>query len=102
MKRASRKPNLMAGEMGVDEILPEYDFSQSRPNPYASKYQKGSLVITLDPEVVAVFSNATEVNDALRSLAKIVQAQRQRHPRATTKPRSSRTPRKRFDNTAHP
>ena len=38
-----------------DEILPEYDFSRARPNKYASRYAKGAIVITLDPDVAAVF-----------------------------------------------
>ncbi len=63
-------------EVSADEILPEYDFSHSRPNKYASLYQKGGLVVTLDPEIVSVFANATEVNDALRSLAQIIRVQR--------------------------
>ncbi len=47
-----------ARRVGVDEILPEYDFSQARPNKYASRYAKGSIVITLDPDVAAVFPGA--------------------------------------------
>ena len=66
-----------------DDILPEYDFSRARPNKYAARYPKGSLVVTLDPEVVAVFSSAAEANDALRSLARIVEAQRARRQKKT-------------------
>src|SRR6058998_4355613 len=47
---------------GGDEILPEYDFSRARPNKYASRYAKGSIVITLDPDVAAVFPGAREAN----------------------------------------
>jgi len=38
-------------KVGVDEILPEYDFSRARPNKYASRYAKGGVAITLDPDV---------------------------------------------------
>lgn len=61
-----------------DEILPEYDFSHARPNPYSSRYEKGSLVVTLDPDVAAVFASAVDANDALRPLAKIIRAQQAR------------------------
>jgi hypothetical protein len=44
-----------ARAVGVDEILPEYDFSRARPKKYASRYAKNSIVITLDPDVAAVF-----------------------------------------------
>lgn len=53
-------------------MLPEYDFSRARPNKYASRYAKGALVVTLDPDVAAVFRGADEVNEALRALAVVV------------------------------
>ena len=81
MKKAIKSGR--SAHVGVDDILPEYDFSRARPNKYASRYRKGSLVVTLDPEVAAVFSSAAEANDALRSLASIITAQRQRPSRKT-------------------
>jgi hypothetical protein len=60
----------------VDEMLPEYDFSQARPNKYASRYAKGSIVITLDPDVASVFPGARAANEALRALAGLIR----RHP----------------------
>ncbi len=56
----------------IDEVLPEYDFSRSRPNKYASRYAKGSIVVTLDPDVATVFPGAREANDALRALAGVI------------------------------
>ena len=56
-----------------DEILPEYDFSRARSNKYASRYKKGALVVTLDPEVARVFPTADDVNRTLRSLARIIE-----------------------------
>lgn len=53
----------------ADEILPEYDFSNARPNPYASRYRAGSSVVVLDPDVAAAFPSGREVNKALRALA---------------------------------
>ena len=69
-----------------DEILPEYDFSHGRPNPYASRYARESNVVVLDPDVAAVFPNAAEVNDALRALAGII---RRHKPRPVPSRRSA-------------
>ena len=55
-----------------DEVLPEYDFSRSRPNKYAARYAKHGLVVTLDPDVAAVFPGAREANDALRVMARVI------------------------------
>ena len=55
----------------VDEILPEYDFSRGRPNPYAARYRAGSTVVVLDPDVAAAFPSGREVNQALRVLARL-------------------------------
>jgi hypothetical protein len=61
-----------ARQVGVDEILLEYDFSRARPNKYASRYTKGSIVITLDPDVAAVFPGARQANEALRAIAGLI------------------------------
>jgi len=66
--------------VGIDEVLPEYDFSRSRPNKYASRYAKGSIVVTLDPDVAAVFPGAREANDALRALAGVIRSHKTRRP----------------------
>jgi hypothetical protein len=66
-----------------DEILPEYDFSKARPNKYASRYKKGALVVTVAPEVARVFPTAEDVNQILRSLAKIIHTARHSRPRKT-------------------
>src|SRR5216684_3338813 len=71
MKKAKAKKakakKATAGQVEVDEALPEYDFSRARPNQYASRYAKGSIVVTLDPDVAAVFPGAREANEALRA-----------------------------------
>ena len=77
MKKAKRAGVAIA-EVEPDEILPEYDFSRGRPNKYAARFKSGGLVITLDPEVAEVFPTAAEANEALRSLAKLIQAQERR------------------------
>jgi hypothetical protein len=73
-----KKARSVSPGVDLDEVLPEYDFSRAKPNPYASRYRKGALVITLDPEVAEVFPTASDANEALRSLAKAVRSQRRR------------------------
>jgi len=82
MKKDKRSKK--AVEIAPDEILPEYDFSRTRSNKYASRYKKGALVVTLDPEVARVFSTAENVNQTLRLLARIIQSGR--HRRSGEKP----------------
>ncbi len=77
MKKLKAKKTT-ARQAGVDEVLPEYDFSRARPNKYASRYAKGSIVVTLDPDVAAVFPGAREANDALRALAGVIRGDRAR------------------------
>ena len=71
--RARKKSPTSASRVGRDDILPEYDFSQARPNPYAQRYTAGANVVELDPDVAAIFPSAEAVNHALRALAGIIQ-----------------------------
>jgi hypothetical protein len=66
-----------------DEILPEYDFSKARRNPYADRYAANSVVVVLDPDVAEAFPSSAEVNDALRALASIIR--KRRKPRQVRK-----------------
>ena len=79
MRKANAK-QLRTRQVGVDEVLPEYDFSHARPNKYAGRYAKGSIVVTLDPDVAAVFPGAREANDALRALAGVIRSHKTRRP----------------------
>ena len=36
-------------QVEADKILPEYDFSQARPNKYAGRFTAGSTTVALDP-----------------------------------------------------
>lgn len=83
MKKARSRQDRPDG-VDPDEALPEYDFSRSRPNRYASRYAKGSLVVTLDPDVAAIFPGAREANDALRALAGVIRRHRTRRPARRT------------------
>lgn len=64
--------------MGPNEILPEYDFSRARRNKYASRYAKGGIVVSLDPDVAAIFPTPGKANEALRALAGIIRSHRPR------------------------
>jgi hypothetical protein len=70
--KKERGKALGTSRVAVDEILPEYDFSRARPNKYAARYSKGGVVVTLDPDVAAVFPSAGQANEALRALAGII------------------------------
>jgi hypothetical protein len=78
MRKASTKRAAIRN--GVDEILPEYDFSKGRRNKYASRYAPGSVVVVLEPDVAATFGSSKEANDALRALAGIIKKRRPRRP----------------------
>ncbi len=45
---------------------------------YAKKYKAGTNIVLLDPDVAKVFSTPKSVNEALRSLAGIIKAQKQK------------------------
>ena len=77
MKRAKPR-KIVSRQHGKDDLRPEYDFSRARPNKYAARYAKGSIVVTLDPDVAAVFPGSREANDALRVLARVMRRRRVR------------------------
>ena len=79
MRKAKTK-KVRTGPVGIDEVLPEYDFSRSRANKYASRYAKGGLVVTLDPDVAGIFPGAREANEALRALAGLIRSHKIRQP----------------------
>jgi hypothetical protein len=77
MRKASTK-RPTENQDGVNEILPNYDFTNGRRNKYASRYVQGSVVVVLDPDVAAVFGSSKEANEALRALAGIIKKRRPR------------------------
>jgi len=56
-----------------DELLPEYDldFSKSKPNRFAEKYNRMKITVVLDSDVAEDFPSSEAVNEALRFLARI-------------------------------
>lgn len=65
-------------EGAADELRPEYDFSQLKGRArgkYVERYRAGTNLVLLEPDVAAAFPDARAVNEALRLLIKIAQAQ---------------------------
>lgn len=56
-----------------DELLPEYDFdySKSKPNRFAEKYNQMQTTVILDSDVAENFPSSEAVNEALRFLSRI-------------------------------
>ena len=45
-----------------------YDFSKARRGKYARRYEEGTIVVVLAPDVAKVFSTSKKVNASLRKL----------------------------------
>ncbi len=54
------------------DMLEEYDFSNGIRGKYAARYKSGTNLIKLDPELTEYFPDSASVNEALRSLAKLM------------------------------
>ena len=86
--RPKKKRTTSSRLVARDDILPEYDFSRGRPNPYAERYAAGENLVRLDPDVAAVFPDAKAVNHALRALAGIIQEHKSSERREPGKTRN--------------
>ena len=61
-----------------DDLRPEYDFSQMEGGvrgKYVERYQTGTNLVLLDPDVAQAFPTEDAVNEALRLLMQIAQRQ---------------------------
>jgi len=63
------------------DILDEYDFSKGVRGKYAQRYAEGTNVVVIEPDVAKYFPDHETVNDALRSLAVIIEKQRRKSPK---------------------
>jgi hypothetical protein len=72
-KKPSRKRPRTSTRVAEDDILPEYDFSNGRRNPYAARIARDAVMVVLDPDVAERFPDAGAVNEALRALARIAE-----------------------------
>jgi len=62
------------------DMLEEYDFSNGIRGKYASKYKEGTNLVVLDPELIEYFPDSSSVNEALRSLARLMKRYRNKKP----------------------
>jgi len=58
------------------DMLEEYDFSNGIRGKYASKYKEGTNIVILDPELIEYFPDSASVNEALKSLARLMKKYR--------------------------
>ena len=58
--------------MHDNDMLEEYDFSNGIRGKYAEQYKEGVNIVKLDKDVVKFFSDAKSVNEALRTLIKLM------------------------------
>ena len=58
-----------SGEMRAEY---RFDYSKAKPNRFASRVEKGRLIVALDPDVSEVFTTPEAVNKALRALISAV------------------------------
>lgn len=71
MKKANNKKQ-------ADELQPEYDLSKLKGGvrgKYAKRFQKGTNLVLLSPDVAEYFPDEQSVNDALRSLVNIAKTE---------------------------
>jgi len=87
MVRREKTRTTRSRRVAEDDILPEYDFSRGRPNPYARGSSSAENLVRLDPDVAAVFPDDRAVNHALRALAEIIE----KHGSAERRPRQKRS-----------
>ena len=58
------------------DMREEYDFSKGVQGKYAKRYEEGTNVVVIEPDVAKVFPDHDSVNQALRSLAEIIRRQK--------------------------
>ena len=73
-KPLKQKENNMKVMKDDPDLLEEYDFSNGIRGKYATRYKSGTNLIKLDPELTEYFPDSASVNEALRSLAKLMRS----------------------------
>jgi len=63
----------MSQDSEDDDLQPEYDFTNAVRGKYYQRYQAGSNVILLDPDIARTFKDSESVNRALRLLLELAQ-----------------------------
>ena len=80
--RTKRRSSSSADRREVD-VRPEYrfDYSQAKPNRFASRMTRPVVAVVLEPDIAAVFDSSAKVNAQLRSAI----SARKRRKRARTR-----------------
>ena len=71
-KPLRKKGRIMKVMNNDPDMLEEYDFSKGVRGKYAKRYAEGTNVVLIDTDVAEFFPDHDAVNDALRSLVKII------------------------------
>ena len=87
MKKTVRKPR-----REIDDVRPEYqfDYSQAKPNRFASRMTRPVVAVVLESDVAAVFDSSAKVNAQLRSAMSARQHRKQTRRRRTHRRRLGR------------
>ena len=66
----------------VHEMSSEYrfDYKKAKPNRFVEKMKSEPVIVILDEDVAKVFTNAAEVNAALRALISAMPAKKKKAP----------------------
>jgi len=74
-----------------DPLDREIDFSNARPNPFAAGFYKSKNVRILAPDLIEIFPDSEAVNEALRTLVRLSEAQQplKRSARTAAAPKTS-------------
>lgn len=70
------KGNYMKKMQKDPDMLEEYDFSKGVRGKYAKRYEEGTNVVVIEPDVAKFFPDHDSVNQALRSLTEIIKKQK--------------------------
>jgi len=60
----------------LDTMRTDYDFSKGVRGKHAAQYAAGTNVVLIEPDVAAEFPTAKDVNETLRTVAKLLQRRR--------------------------
>ncbi len=60
------------------DMLEEYDFNNGVRGKYTSQYKEGTNMVRLDPELIEYFPDSASVNEALKSLVKLIKSGKNR------------------------
>ena len=88
-------PTKSAARSNGDDLRPEYDLSKLTGGVRGKYYERatdGTTLVLLEPDVAEAFPDGQTVNQALRALMKVAQAQLRNKPAARVLPNSALQP----------